>query len=64
MITVQNYLCGMLADLLDVIGDLPNVDKDKLSLPDREHLDYIQKSVASAHAWTEKLKELMEEEYE
>ena len=62
--TLQNYLCGMVADLLNVIGDLPDVEKDELSLPCREYLDYTQKSIASAHSWTERLKEIMEEENE
>ena len=62
--TLQNYLCGYVAELLTTIGDLPNVEWEKLSPREQDRVAGIRGAISTASIYTEELKEYMEEENE
>ncbi len=62
--TLQNYLCGYVAELLNTIGDLPNVEWEKISPREFYKIASIRGAISTAAMYTEDLKEYMEEENE
>lgn len=60
--TLQNYLCGYVAELLNTIGDLPNVEWEKLSPRESYKIASIRGAISTASIYTEELKAYMKGE--